>query len=248
MIESVALLAILAAIFALAGLVKGVTGMGLPTVGVGLLSTVMPPVEAAALMVVPTILTNIWQMVAGPALGGLAWRLWPMMGGICLGTWLGSGLLAADADLATATLGVALLVYSGFGLANRKLPTPSREAERWLGPLAGVVNGVVTAATGVSVIPAAPYLQALGLDREALVQALGFSFTVSTFALAGSLLDSGAFGFGVASHSLLALAPAFAGVFAGQALRRAVRPETFKRIFFVGLLLLGAHLAVKTML
>lgn len=36
-----------------AGLIKGVTGMGLPTVAMGLLGTVMPPAEAAAMLVIP---------------------------------------------------------------------------------------------------------------------------------------------------------------------------------------------------
>jgi hypothetical protein len=49
----------------------------------------------------------------------------------------------------------------------------------------------MTAATGVFVIPAVPYLQALGFDREELMKALGLSFTVSTVALAWSLAGSG---------------------------------------------------------
>lgn len=233
------------AIFVLAGVVKGVTGMGLPTIGIGLLSTVMPPVEAAALMIMPTILTNLWQLATGPDFRGLALRLWPMMGGICLGTWMGSGLLSANAALATAALGGILVVYAGFGLANRRPPPPSPQAERWLGPLMGTANGVVVAATGVSVIPSAPYLQALGLDRDMLVQALGLTFTVSTFALAVSLAGTGDFSTGVAWQSLVALAPAFAGMFAGQKLRSKVQPETFRRIFLTGLLALGAWLALQ---
>ena len=49
------------AIFLLAGLVKGVIGMGLPTVAMGLLALVLPPAEAAAIVVVPSLVTNVWQ-------------------------------------------------------------------------------------------------------------------------------------------------------------------------------------------
>ena len=45
----------------LAGFVKGVLGQGLPTVAVGLLSLIMSPGEAAALVVIPALITNIWQ-------------------------------------------------------------------------------------------------------------------------------------------------------------------------------------------
>ena len=38
---------------------------------VGLLSIVMPPSQAAQLMVIPALATNIWQMAAGPALNVL---------------------------------------------------------------------------------------------------------------------------------------------------------------------------------
>lgn len=244
--DATAILPALIATFLLAGLVKGVTGLGLPTVGVGLLSLVMLPAQAAALVVVPSLVTNVWQMAAGPALGPLLRRLWPMMAGLCLGTWAGSGLLTgAGAGFASAALGVALVVYAATGLSPLRLPRVSARAEPWLGPTIGAATGVVTASTGVFVIPAVPYLQALGLEREELVQALGLSFTVSTLALALSLAGTGAFGLQVAWGSLLALAPALAGMLAGQWVRRAVRPEVFRRCFFLGLLLLGAHLALR---
>jgi uncharacterized membrane protein YfcA len=87
--------AVVAATFTLAGFVKGVIGLGLPTVAIGLLAIVMTPAQAASLLVVPSLLTNVWQAM-GPALVLLVRRLWPMLLGICLGTGLGGGLLAAD--------------------------------------------------------------------------------------------------------------------------------------------------------
>ena len=65
-----------------------------------------------------------------------------------------------------------------------------RSLER--GPAIGLATGLVTAATGVFVIPAVPYLQALGMEKEELVRALGISFLVSTIALAVALGSSGA--------------------------------------------------------
>src|SRR3954454_20825155 len=124
----------------------------------------------------------------------------------------------------------------------------SVRAEAWLGPVAGAATGLITAATGVFVIPAVPYLQALGLGREELVQALGLSFTVSTLALAASLAGAGALGVHSAWGSVLALAPAWAGMLAGQRVRRTVRPELFRRCLSASLLLLGAHLALRGLL
>ncbi|MFH5926200.1 sulfite exporter TauE/SafE family protein [Roseomonas xinghualingensis] len=241
------LIAAIAATFTLAGFVKGVTGLGLPTIGVGLLSLVMPPAGAAAMMVVPSLVTNIWQIVGGSALMPLLRRLWPMMAGVCAGTLaLGAGTLTgSSAASATMALGAALLLYGALGLSPLKLPRVSPTGELWLGPLMGIATGFVTAATGVFVLPAVPYLQALNLGRDDLVQALGLSFTVSTLSLAAILASGGAFGAASASTSLLALFPALAGMLVGGWVRRKIQPELFRRIFFLGLLLLGGNLMLR---
>ncbi|MDR6287866.1 hypothetical protein E9232_000365 [Inquilinus ginsengisoli] len=171
-----------------------------------------------------------------------------MMAGICLGTWAGAGLLTgALAGRAAIGLGAALVLYALIGLAGPRFAVPPR-AERWLSPLVGAATGLVTGATGVFVIPAVPYLQALGLEKEDLIQALGLSFTVSTLALAAGLAQGGAFPLATAGTSLLALAPALLGMAAGQWLRLRVRPELFRRWFFLGLLALGLDLALRPLL
>jgi uncharacterized membrane protein YfcA len=119
--------------------------------------------------------------------------------------------------------------------------------EWWLGPLIGALTGLVTAATCVFVIPAVPYLGALNLDKEDMIQALGLSFTVSTIALAAALAGGGAFAFGDVGASTAALAPALIGMAAGAALRGCFSEQTFRRIFFGGLLVLGADLASRAL-
>src|SRR3712207_6772309 len=113
------------------------------------------------------------------------------------------------------------------------------------GPRVGAATGLMTGATGVFVIPAVPYLGSLGLERDDLVQALGLSFTVSTFALAGGLTLHGALPLAATGASVFALVPALAGMSLGGWLRARVRPETFRLCFFVGLLALGGELLWK---
>ncbi|TGT03657.1 sulfite exporter TauE/SafE family protein, partial [Mesorhizobium sp. M2D.F.Ca.ET.171.01.1.1] len=100
------------------------------------------------------------------------------------------------------------------------------------------------------VIPAVPYLQSLRLGREDLIQALGLSFTVSTLALGCGLFRAGALASPTAqlTGSVLALAPALAGMVVGQALRQRMSVETFRTVFFAGLLALGAYLALEAAL
>jgi uncharacterized membrane protein YfcA len=224
-------------------MVKGVVGLGLPTIAMGLLGLLMPPVEAAALLLVPSLVTNVWQLLAGPRFGALLRRLRGMMLGVCAGTWAGSGLIAGGvaSQAATAALGTALALYAAVGLAKPRLRVPPR-AEGWAGPAAGAATGLVTGATGVFVVPAVPYLGALGLARDDLVQALGLSFTVSTLALAAGLAWHGALPVQAAGVSLLALGPALAGMALGGWLRARLRLEAFRLCFFLGLLALGAEL------
>jgi uncharacterized membrane protein YfcA len=237
--------AMILATFLVAGFVKGTIGLGLPTVAVGLLAIVMSPAQAASLLIVPSFVTNVWQLLAGPRFGGLLRRLWPMMAAVAVGTVASAGLIAgAQGPGPASALGLALVAYAVVGLAGLSVRVPGG-AEPWLSPLVGLVTGVVTGATGVFVIPAVPYLQALGLDRDQLIQALGLSFTVSTVALAAGLAREGALPLAAGAASLVTLGPALLGMAVGQWLRGRVSAPTFRRAFLIGLLLLGAHLALR---
>jgi uncharacterized membrane protein YfcA len=242
---SFAILSFTALTFLLAGAVKGAIGFGLPTIAMGMLAVAMPPAQAAALLVLPSFVTNIWQLATGPHLGVLLRRLWPLLLGIGVGTGAGAGLLTADGGgPASPALGAALMLYAILGFGAVRFSVPAR-AEVWLSPLIGAATGVVTAATGVFVIPAVPYLQALELDKDDLVQALGLSFTVSTIALAVILAADGTLRISIAGVSLLALAPALIGMVAGQRLRAHARPDVFRLCFFAALLILGGHLVLR---
>ncbi len=146
-----------------------------------------------------------------------------MLAGVVLGTLAGTGLLTGShAGQAAIALGLLLMLYALLGLTSVRFSVPPA-AEWWLGPLIGVLTGLVTAATGVFVIPAVPYLGALNLDKEDMIQALGLSFTVSTIALAAALAAGGAFALGDVGASTAALAPALLGMAAGGALARPVQ-------------------------
>ncbi len=233
------------ATFLLAGLVKGVIGLGLPSIAIGLLALVMSPAQAAAIMIFPTLVTNIWQMLVGPHLIALLRRLWLLLVGSAIGIWLGGGILtSANSRIAASGLGVALVVYAVVGLTNVRFSVP-RHHEPWLSPLIGLATGLIAGGTGVFVIPAGPYFQAIGLNKDELVQTLGLSFTVSTVALALILWRDGVMVFGNAAGSMAAVLPALLGMAIGQRLRMRASPEMFRRCFFIGLLLLGLQQAIR---
>jgi uncharacterized membrane protein YfcA len=243
-----ALLTAVVAVFILAGVVKGVVGLGLPTISMALLALVMAPAQAAALLIVPSLITNLWQALPWVTLRAVLRRIAGMQAGVCVGTVAGALWLGPPSgEWAGICLGMALVAYAAWGLFGSPPTVPPRH-EAWVGIAVGAVTGVITAATGVFVIPAVPYLQALKLDKDALIQAMGISFTVSTVALAAGLWLNGSYTTGAASASTLMLLPALAGMALGQRLRDRLSPRTFKLCFMISLALLGAYQAGRGLL
>jgi uncharacterized membrane protein YfcA len=164
------MLFLIAAVFLLAGFVKGVLGLGLPTVSMGLLAVTMQPSRALAIVIAPAIITNIWQTFGGPYLRDILRRLWPLM--LC------------------------------------------------------------------TVI-----MQAIGMEKDELVQALGVFFTVATLALSVNVSASGMLNATTAIPGTIALACSFAGMFFGQSVRAKMPTDAFRRWFLIGMILLGFYLA-----
>ena len=246
--EGTAAWVFVAAVFVLAGAVKGVIGLGLPTLSMALLAVWMPPAAAAALLILPSLVTNLWQLQPLAGLGRLARRLGGMQLGIVAGTWAGAWLFGAPAGAgARVALGLALVAYAAWAMLARPLALDARH-EAWLGPLVGVVTGAITALTGVFVLPAVIYLQALSLSRDALIQAMGLSFTTSTVALGLALAGQDSYSTPLFGASLAMLLPALAGMALGQWIRVRMPLPLFRRCFFAGLALLGAYMVLRELL
>ena len=230
-----------AAVFVLAGGVKGVTGMGLPTVAMSLLGLWMAPAQAAAMLVVPSLATNVAQC-RGPHGRRLAARLWPGWVALAVVTVAAPGFgSAASAASAGRWLGAILIAYGAWGLWRPALPDGSARGA-WLGAVAGAATGVVTAFTAVFVLPWLPYLQSLRLGKDEMVQALGLSFTVATLALAVRVQASAPPEWLSASWAFtacIALAGAFAGLKLGEALRGRLAGPAFQKALFLVFVALG---------
>jgi len=236
---------IIASTFFLAGIVKGVAGMGLPTVAMGILGAMMSPVSAASLLVIPSFVTNFWQLFTGPDFLFLIKRFWLMMLGIVVGTLAGSWLLtSANPEYASVGLGPALILYAVHSLWAKPLSVPAR-LERLLSPVIGLTTGAISGATGIFTLPAVPYLQAIGLSKDDLIQALGLSFTVSTIALAAGLARGGAFHLGNIALSALAVIPSLLGMRVGKTVRERISAATFRLWFLIFLAVLGLELVVR---
>ena len=156
-------------------------------------------------------------------------------------------LAAANVRLTTALLGVALMSYALIGLGGVLFKVP-RRTEPVLGPLIGLATGLINGATGIFVVPGVPYLQALDLGKDELLQALAISAFISTVALALGLGLNKGLGSAIAVPTTIALAAAFVGMAFGQVLRSRLSVTAFRHWVLVGLLALGSSMLARFVL
>jgi uncharacterized protein len=91
-------------------------------------------------------------------------------------------------------------------------------------------------------------MQAIGMEKDELVQALGVFFTVATIALAFNLTTTGLLTAATALPGAIAMVASFAGMFIGQAVRNRMHPEVFRRWFLIAMIFLGIYLAASAFL
>ncbi|RLP76717.1 sulfite exporter TauE/SafE family protein [Xanthobacter tagetidis] len=240
-------------VMVLAGAVKGMVGMGMPTVAIGLLTLILPPPQAVALLIIPAAFTNVWQYATGPGARSTARRFASMMTGLTVGTFIGGfGIGGLDSPFTLPAMGIVVCCYGLLGLASVHVHLP----EGWEGPLApvvGLATGVINGMTSMAMLPAVVFFKALGLGRDDMVQALGLNFMVASFAMMPILMWPGSSGAPlldpwIIGASIAALLPAGLGLNLGRRLRIMASPELFSRIFFGFLTLLGLYMAARGIL
>jgi uncharacterized membrane protein YfcA len=245
MFDAATIAAICAALI-LAGIVKGIIGFALPIVGISVLTVLIGLPHAMAILLVPALLVNFSQAVIGGHLKSVTLRIWPYLTMATLTVWLGAlSLTRVHLPLLSAFLGFILIFYALSNVFGLRLVITPRQ-DRWLGPLIGGVNGLVTGMTGTSAVPGVIYLQAVGLERDALIQGMGALFTLSLVALALVLGGNGILSGELALLSVAACVPTFAGMMIGRRIRHSLSEANFRRVFFMALLLLGVYIVISS--
>ena len=239
------LLSVVAFAFCIAGFVKGLVGLGLPTVSLGLLSLFVDLPTAMALMVMPALVTNIWQAIIGRAFTPLFRRLWLFLLLAVTMVHVGVAVFTMfETALLQRALGALLLLYALLALIGKTFKL-SPIQERVSSPIFGAINGMLTGLTGTLFVPGVMFLQAIGLSRDAFVQAMGMLFATSTASLGLALYWQGMMPFDVGILSCAALLPALFGMGLGQALRGHLSHDLFRRLFLIAIGGLGSHILLS---
>ncbi len=238
-------LATIAAAYFIAALVKGVTGLGYSSTCLPILTLAFGLKEALPLVLIPSVASNLVVMVSTSGFRGSVQRFWPMLlsaaASVSAGLW---ALTRMSSESAAAVLGVVLLIYVAFALANarfRLTEARTRKFEPAIGAATGFVNGL----TGSQVMPLIPYLLSLNLAHERFLQASNQSFTLSSAAMFVGLGMAGLMTAQVVAVSVCGLALVALGVRIGRHISRHLAPQAFRTAVLIILAALGVGLILQ---
>jgi len=246
----VTLLAV-ALVYALAGSVKGLLGLGLPTLAVGLTAQFLDTREAIALVICPMLAANAWQVWRSAAPLALVRRTGRRLRPLVL-TMLGFialvSLLAPRVPTAwvTASLGIVVTLFAATSLWREPPPLPARldtAAQLLTGTVAGILGGVA----GIWAPPIVVYLGARRLEREDFVETVGVLLFGGCVVLLAGYLASGLLTPAVALSSLWLIPPAIAGYTLGERFRKRLSGPRFRTLVLAFFLVMGLNLVRRAL-
>ena len=236
----IAALAIL--VFLFAGVIKGVIGLGLPTISLGILSLFAPPHTAIALVVFPLLLSNIWQIFrTGAGLDTLR-RYGVLAGCLFVTLWLTTFVTARlSADLLIGVIGLAMFIFAVTSLWGPNFTIPDR-ADRIAQVIAGVAAGALGGLTSIWSPPFVTYLIARKVESEEFMRASGVFILIGGFPLMIGFWQNGLLNGQTAPLSLILVLPTIAGFSIGEIIRRRLDAQRFRRVLLWFFLLMSFNL------
>jgi uncharacterized protein len=242
LLASMPALAACAIAFVFGGVVKGVISVGLPMVGLPLLTLVVDVPTAVGLLLVPVFASNLLQAIEGKNTVPLLRRFWLLSVGIAIGIFTGTAMLARlDPKLLLLAVGAFSIAASLTVLLKPNLTIPPR-AERWLalpvGLAAGVIGGMSTLFGPILTV----FVIGLKPTRDEFVKAISLLYTIAASCLLIGGISHGAAGTTVLIASALCMIPVYAGMLIGRRIREHIDPTLFYRLVLGTVLLGGANM------
>ncbi|WP_323764862.1 sulfite exporter TauE/SafE family protein [Marinovum sp.] len=225
------------------GMLKGALGLGAPVIAVPVLASVFDVKLAVALMVLPNLTSNLWQVRQFRASQVPGRFPWVFAGAGALGAVLGTGLLIwLASDTLKLILSAAVLAYVGLRLARPGFILSPLRAGRLAAPV-GLVGGMLQGAAGISAPASVSFLNAMQLARPVFISTISLFFAATTAMQLPLLIAAGVMTPAVLVVGMLAGAPLFLGMRIGGRLVGAISPRAFDRMILVLLVGLAFKLA-----
>ena len=233
-------------IFLAGGAVKGLIGVGLPTVTLTLLCFIFDIKESISIILLPVIITNLYQMLNGKHLKQIIddTKIFQISAvpTVFLGFYF---LLLLKSDTILLILAIVLIYNSFLGLLKYEIKFKNYKS-KYYQILIGSLTGTVTGISGIYTMPFIFLLQSLQYSKNKAIQLMGLTFFLfaCTQFLLFILYDL--ISFKILALSSIACIPILLGVYLGTVLRRNISENIFKMLFNLMLVFMGILLIIKT--
>ena len=225
-------------IFLLAGFVKGASGIGLPAISLAFLTMFIGIKTAIALVVVPGLLTNFWQVFGAFKIKNIIIMLWPLLICLFIFSLLGARVLVNNSEILTLLLGIILTSYASLSLINKNIIIPLRY-EKVIGACAGALGGFFGGSTGTFIFPLALYVYSLKMDKDEFLQSIALVLISASLFLGIALTGNKLWTLELFIYSTYATLPSFAGMYVGRKLQFKLNEKFFRKLFLFVLIIVG---------
>ena len=226
--------------FFLSGIVKGFLGIGLPAAAMALLTLILEPTHAIALLVLPILFTNLSQFSRSNHRMESFQNYWLMGITILISIFITSLFMSLyPTELLTISIGIAMVIYALNGLVGLKLKINGGNA---LQIFFGMISGVLGGLSSIWSPPVAMYLIARGLDKERFISASGFLFLVGAAPFAIGLYIGEVLTLQVIAQSIFGLLFVLLGFYFGESLRKRVTQNWFEKALLTAFCIMGVRL------
>lgn len=227
----------------LGGAVKGVTGIGLPIVAMAFILHFVDPIVTLAILVLPILITNLWQAARSGNIMRPLRRFWPMILTFLIFLFVGAQLVVAlDTNVLFGVLGVCVVAFSASNLF-RPRPHPLTPAtEKWAGPVAGALGGLLGGLSTIWGPPMMMLLMMLKLDKDEWVRTIGLVWFSGAVPLTIAYWQNGVLNADTAPLSAYACIPGMVGIRIGELVRDRIPQDTFRKVLLAALVIIGLNL------
>lgn len=241
-------LLIAACAFLFAGTIKGLIGLGLPTTVLGILAQFADPRQAIALLLLPILLSNLWQIYRGKMLAGTFKKLWPFCVTMCVLIYISTQFAATfSTGLLTLIVGVVIVVFVVTNVFVKSLQISEKRDRAYqvgLGSVAGIMGGI----TSLWAPPVVMYLFSKNLSKDEFVASVGLLLMSGCIPLLAGYVTAGLTTPSLLLYSLLMVIPTLIGFSLGEYARSFLKAEQFRKILLVVFFVLGINLIVTQLL
>ena len=225
------------------GIFKGIVGLGLPIVSIAILLNFLPPTTVLAIVVVPIVVTNFWQAVRAGFDLAIVRRFWLMIFTFLLffisTTYFVVGF---DPRVMFGILGTCVTIFAASNLVRPQAHPLSPQTERWAGPLAGALGGLLGGVSAVWGPPMIMYFVLIQLPKDIFIRSIGLIWLVGSVPLVLGYWSNGILNTQTLPLSIYACLPGLIGLWVGGRLRDHINQETFRKVMLVVLFLIGLNL------